>query len=74
VEGAVLLVVSRGIVEAEHEGEEFGLKNVSFTLQQTPALSAHDLCLTVLQAVQQFIRTPPHDDITALTVLRRPSQ
>jgi serine phosphatase RsbU (regulator of sigma subunit) len=71
VEGAALLVVSRGIVEAEHEGEEFGLKNVSLTLQQTPGASARDLCLNMLQAVEQFMLSPPHDDITALALVRK---
>jgi serine phosphatase RsbU (regulator of sigma subunit) len=72
--GAVLLVVSRGIVEAEHNGEEFGLKNVSLALRQAPALNARDLCLTILQATEQFMRTPPQDDVTALALLRKPKR
>jgi serine phosphatase RsbU (regulator of sigma subunit) len=72
MEGAVLLVVSRGIVEAEYNGEEFGLKNVSLALQHAPALNARDLCSAVLQASEQFMRRPPHDDITALALLRKP--
>lgn len=74
MEGAALLVVSRGVVEAEHEGEEFGLKNVWLTLQQTPAVSARDLCLNTLKAAERFMQTPPHDDITALALVRKPSK
>jgi phosphoserine phosphatase RsbU/P len=71
MEGAVLLVVSRGIVEAEYDDEQFGLKNVSLALQQATTLNARGLCLVVLQAAEQFMRTPPHDDITALALLRK---
>ena len=69
--GAVLLIVSRGVVEAENKGEEFGLENVAATLQRAPARSAPDLCLTILQATQQFMHTAPtHNDVTALALLR----
>ncbi len=69
--GAVLLVVSLGIVEAEREGEELGLEGVVGTLQQASAPAARDLCLIILRAAQQFTRTPPvHNDVTALALLR----
>ena len=35
VPGAVLLIVSRGIVEAEFGGEEFGLERVEECFQRT---------------------------------------
>jgi sigma-B regulation protein RsbU (phosphoserine phosphatase) len=68
--GAVLLVVSLGIIEADHKGEEFGLDGVSATLQEASPAAARDLCLTILRAAQQFMRTPPtHNDVTALALL-----
>jgi serine phosphatase RsbU (regulator of sigma subunit) len=69
--GAVLLIVSRGVVEVEHDGEEFGLDGASSNLQQASAVTAWDLCLTILHAAQQFMGTPPsHNDVTALALLR----
>ncbi len=69
--GAVLLVVSRGIVEAEYDDEEFGLEGAKNSLQRAPALTAQDLCLSILQAAQNFMDTAPaHNDFTALALLR----
>lgn len=69
--GAVLLIVSRGIVEAEYNDEEFGLEGAKKSFQQTSALTAQDLCLAILQAAQQFMEAPPaHNDVTALALLR----
>src|SRR5664280_2357860 len=50
VPGSALLVVSRGIieaqrVEAEHEGAEFGLDGVKESFQNATALTARELCL-----------------------------
>lgn len=77
VPNAVLLVVSRGIVEAEHKGEEFGLQGVTECLrgiQGSSTRSARDLCLTILDAAQHFMRTPlTHNDVTALALLRKRS-
>lgn len=71
VPGAVLLVVSRGIVEAERAGEEFGLEGARRSLQEATVLSARDLCLSVLRGTQQFMRTAPtHNDVTALALVR----
>jgi len=69
--GAVLMVVSRGIVEAEYNHEEFGLEGTKDSLQRASALTAQDLCLAILQAVQNFMDTAPvHNDVTALALLR----
>ena len=70
--GAVLLVVSRGFVEAECEGEEFGLEGTKASLQEAPVTSsAPELCLTILRAVQEFAQTAPkHNDVTALALVR----
>ncbi len=69
---AVLLVVSRGIVEAECAGEEFGLAGTKRSLQEAPTSSAPELCLTILRAVQQFVRTASahNNDVTALALVR----
>lgn len=72
VRGAALLVVSRGIVEAGGEDEEFGLENVKQTFQQSPLFAARELCLGILGATQQFARTAPiHNDVTALALVRQ---
>jgi len=69
--GAVLLVVSRGFVEAECEGEEFGLEGTKSSLQEARPSSAAELCLTILRAVQQFAQTAPTpNDVTALALVR----
>jgi sigma-B regulation protein RsbU (phosphoserine phosphatase) len=69
--GTALLLVSRGIVEAEHEGQEFGLAGVKESLQGASALTAQDLCLAILQSAEQFMEAPPaHNDVTALVLLR----
>ncbi len=69
--GAVLLVVSRGIVEAEYDNDEFGLEGAKNSLQRASVLNAQDLCLTILQAAQNFMDTAPaHNDFTALALLR----
>ena len=69
--GAILLVVSRGFVEAEREGEEFGLEGTRNSLQLASASTAPELCLHILRAVQQFTRAAPtHNDVTALALVR----
>ncbi len=71
VPGAALLIVSRGIVEAEFEGEEFGLEGVRECFQRATVKAAQDLCLTILQAAQSFMKVPPtHNDVTTLALLR----
>jgi phosphoserine phosphatase RsbU/P len=73
--GAALLTVSRGIVEAEYAGEEFGLDRTMTAFERAGALSAHGLCMDVLQAIQNFTRTPPlHNDVTALVLARMASR
>ncbi len=70
--GAALLLVSRGIVEAKYKSEEFGLQRAKEVLQQSPrAASAKELCASVIDQVQQFMRAKPtHDDVTALALAR----
>jgi serine phosphatase RsbU (regulator of sigma subunit) len=76
VPGSALLVVSRGIIEAQyvetdHEGAEFGLDGVKESFQSATALTARELCLTMLQAARKFTpTTPTHNDLTTLCLVR----
>ncbi len=70
--GATLLLVSRGVVGAECNGEEFGLRRVEAALQNSAGANAHDVCVTVLDAMLQFAcATPVQDDTTCLTLIRQ---
>jgi serine phosphatase RsbU (regulator of sigma subunit) len=70
--GATLLLVSRGVVEALCNREEFGLERVKSTLQTASRSSAHNVCVTVLDAMLQFTcATPVQDDTTCLSLLRQ---
>ena len=73
--GAGGLAVSRGIVETEYGGEEFGLDRTMRAFERAGALSAHGLCMDMLQAIQNFTRTAPtHNDVTALVLARMASR
>lgn len=72
--GAALMAVSRGIVEAEYAGEEFGLERTVEAFHQARGHSAHALCLDILQAIQHFTQSAPtHNDVTALVLARKTS-
>jgi serine phosphatase RsbU (regulator of sigma subunit) len=66
------LLVSRGIVEAEHNHQEFGLEGAKKSFQGASALTARNLCLAILESAEQFLREvgPAHNDVTALVLLR----
>ena len=69
--GAALLLVSRGLLEGRRRREEFGLERVKTGLQQAKSETAKELCATVIDGVQQFMRKPPvHNDVTALALVR----
>lgn len=74
--GAILLIVSLGIVEAEYDGEEFGLEGVESTVKKVSATTAREMCGAILQAAQKFMGTAPtHNDVTTLALLRtRPAE
>ena len=72
---ASLLLVSRGVVECsgnhDQAEEEFGLGRVKQTLQNAPSNSAKDICVSILNHVDDFTaHCPPHDDQTALALIR----
>jgi sigma-B regulation protein RsbU (phosphoserine phosphatase) len=65
-----MVVVSRGVVEAESKHTEFGLDGVKGVMQSGPS-SAKDLSKGILQRVQDFMHmAPKHNDVTALTLTR----
>jgi serine phosphatase RsbU (regulator of sigma subunit) len=69
--GAALLLASRGIVEGKRKAEEFGLQRVKEVFQQSRAGSAKELCISVVDQVQQFMDTAPaENDVTALALTR----
>jgi serine phosphatase RsbU (regulator of sigma subunit) len=58
-------------IDAESMVAELGLDGVRQSLQNASVMSAYDLCLTVLQATRQFtLRTPTHNDLTTLALVR----
>jgi serine phosphatase RsbU (regulator of sigma subunit) len=75
--GAVLLLVSRGVVEGngkdeKDEDQEFGLQRVKERLLADPAGSAQALSASILNAAGEFTREPlVPDDMTALVLARK---
>ena len=66
-----ILLVSRGIVEAQHRGEEYGIDRTKQYLGESGVASAHELCLGILSRVRQFMKTTPtHNDVTAVALVR----
>jgi serine phosphatase RsbU (regulator of sigma subunit) len=71
LQGASLLLVSRGVVEAAHKKEEFGLERVKQHFDGAPQDDANQIATLVLNAVQDFMHiTPDHNDVTALALVR----
>jgi serine phosphatase RsbU (regulator of sigma subunit) len=73
--GAVLLLVSRGVVECgsrnNHGCDEFGLERIKELLKSPHGASARTLCTSILNAVADFNpENPPRDDRTALAFIR----
>jgi serine phosphatase RsbU (regulator of sigma subunit) len=69
--GQTLLLVSKGIIEAKHRNEEYGLERVREYLQEVTFNSAHETCVGLLSRVRQFMATAPtHNDVTALALVR----
>jgi len=74
--GAVLLLVSRGVVEGKskagrNEHLEFCLDRVKESLQNNHSRQAEEICSSILKDVCEFICGPAiHDDVTALALAR----
>ena len=70
-QGASLLLVSRGVVEAAYKKEEFGLERVKQSFLRAPSDNAQQIASVILDGVQQFLRMPPaENDVTALALVR----
>jgi len=69
--GSSLLLVSRGVVDSDGDGAEFGLDRVKDVFKTAPSSAAKTLCSSVLTAVAQFSGDAPlSDDRTALALVR----
>jgi serine phosphatase RsbU (regulator of sigma subunit) len=69
--GGALLLVSRGVVEATHKKEEFGLERLKQHLEHTPLTNAHDVASAALQAVRQYAHSAAtKNDLTTLALVR----
>lgn len=72
--GAVLLLVSRGVVESEDSDssvDSISLEGVKLLLRTSSANDARSLCTSILASVQKASpEEPPRDDRTALALLR----
>lgn len=74
-QGASLLLVSRGVVEAVQHKQEFGLDRVKQQFEQLPPHAAADIVRDVLATVQEFRNGgSDHNDITALALVRNSVQ
>src|SRR5579862_523917 len=69
-EGTALLLVSRGVVEAAHRKQEFGLERVKQHLGTSSRRAASEMAGEILFAVQQFTGHTNQNDITALALVR----
>lgn len=69
--GVALLLVSRGVAEAEWNGTEFGMDRVKEYFLQNRTQNASGLCNTLLAQLQQFTcdKRPPND-LTAMVLVR----
>jgi serine phosphatase RsbU (regulator of sigma subunit) len=72
--GAALLLVSRGLVEANRKEKEFGLAQVKELLLSASAQTAEEICASLLAQVQQFLAPKSAEIDVALLVLARSSQ
>ncbi len=69
--GGALLLVSRGVVEATHKREEFGLQRVKQQFGQTALDSAQGVASAALQAVRLYAASAAtQNDLTSLALVR----
>ena len=81
--GARLLLVTKGILEAQRGREQFGVERVTAVLQNIPNGSAFDLCGVTLEDAHEFRKPPwysperlpflksePAEDLTAVALVR----
>jgi serine phosphatase RsbU (regulator of sigma subunit) len=81
--GARMLLVTRGILEAQRGREQFGVERATAVLQNIPDGSAFDLCGVTLEDAHEFrkppwysierlplIKSQPLEDLTAVVLVR----
>jgi serine phosphatase RsbU (regulator of sigma subunit) len=81
--GARMLLVTKGIFEAQHGREQFGIERATAVLQNIPNGSAFDLCGIVLEDANEFrkpswyskerlpfFKSDPPEDLTAVALIR----
>ncbi len=69
--GGALLLVSRGVVEATHKKEEFGLERLKQVFGQIPLNNAHEVAGEAMQAVRQYAKSAAQqNDLTTLALVR----
>ena len=81
--GARMLLVTRGILEAQRGREQFGVERATAVLQNSPNGSAFDLCDVTLEDAHEFrkpswysperlpfIKSQPVEDLTAVALVR----
>jgi serine phosphatase RsbU (regulator of sigma subunit) len=69
--GTSLIVASRGMIEARHRGEEYGLRQIKEVFAQVSARTSDQICATVLERLQDFMRGRPlPNDVTVLALAR----
>jgi serine phosphatase RsbU (regulator of sigma subunit) len=68
----VLLLVSRGMVEAQCGENEFGLEGAESTLKRAFPADARTLLTSIMEDVQNFTcKAPSQNDVTALALVRQ---
>jgi phosphoserine phosphatase RsbU/P len=69
--GDALLLVSKGVVEANYRGEEYGLQRAGEYFDHSRRESAHEICVGLLDQLRRFMHAAPtHNDVTALALVR----
>jgi hypothetical protein len=81
--GARMLLVTKGILEAQRGREPFGVERATAVLKNIPNGSAFDLCGIVLEDANEFrkppwyskerlpfIKSEPPEDLTAVALVR----
>ena len=81
--GARMLLVTKGILEAQRGREQFGVERATAVLENIPNGSAFDLCGIVLEDAHEFskppwysparlpfVKSPPAEDLTAVALVR----
>jgi sigma-B regulation protein RsbU (phosphoserine phosphatase) len=69
--GGALLLVSRGVVEASHKKEEFGLQRLKRHFEQISLTGAHEVASAAMQAVRGYAQSAAtKNDLTTLALVR----